>query len=338
MNPPRITLILLAYNQQATARAAAESCLAQQCEPMEMVLSDDASTDATFAELQAAADAYRGPHQVRVRRSPVNLGIGAHYNALLRETSGELLVTAAGDDLAVPHRVQCLVAAWDATGQRADLIASHFQDMAADGTLGNVVHTDDLALLTLEGWCRRRPFTVGATHAFTRRMMVRFGPFLPGVWYEDPIMALRAITSGGAITLPEPLVLYRTGGSSHRPETFQGDSLVAWVRTQSRRVLAEIAQHTHDAGIVEAQGGDGVQAAVVAALEPARAREACLCALIDAPDVARRWHACRAAAALPLGWRLRKFLTFTFPDQAAGLKWLKARWRGGTTRWARPPS
>ena len=69
MTVPRVTLILLAYNQQATARAAAESCLAQQCEPMEVVLSDDASTDNTFAELQAAAAAYCGPHQVRVRRS-----------------------------------------------------------------------------------------------------------------------------------------------------------------------------------------------------------------------------------------------------------------------------
>ena len=138
MTPPRITLILLAYNQQATARAAAESCLAQQCEPMEVVLSDDASTDATFAELQAAADAYRGSHQVRVRRSPVNLGIGAHYNALLRETSGELLVTAAGDDISLPQRVQRLAAAWDATGQRADLIASHFTDMDADGVWAQV--------------------------------------------------------------------------------------------------------------------------------------------------------------------------------------------------------
>lgn len=36
----------------------------------------------------------------------------------------------------------------------------------------------------------RRPYTVGATHAFTRRLMLRFGPFVPGLW--DPAMALRA--------------------------------------------------------------------------------------------------------------------------------------------------
>src|SRR5574337_237921 len=96
---PRISVLLLACNQQATARAAAESVLAQQCEPLEIVLSDDASSDDTFGVLQAAARAYAGPHQVRVRRSEANLGIGGHYNALVAETRGELLVTAAGDDV-----------------------------------------------------------------------------------------------------------------------------------------------------------------------------------------------------------------------------------------------
>ena len=185
MNPPRITLILLAYNQQATARAAAESCLAQQCEPMEVVLSDDASTDATFAELQAAVDAYRGPHRVRVRRSAVNLGIGAHYNRLMLETSGTLIVTAAGDDLSVPQRVQRLAQCWDASNQCADLIASDCIEWLHDGTLGAYIKNDNLAAVTLERWSRRAPFSVGATHAFTRRVMRRFGPFIDDVWYEE---------------------------------------------------------------------------------------------------------------------------------------------------------
>ena len=322
MDAPRISMILLACNQQATARAAAESCLAQQCEPLEIVLSDDASSDSTYAQLQAAAQAYRGPHRVRARRNERNLGIGAHYNQLLLETQGELLVTAAGDDMSTPQRVAQLAAAWDATGARADLISSHYIDMAPDGTLGAHIVTDDLGQLTLAGWCARRPFTVGATHAFTRRLMTHFGPFIDGVWHEDPIMALRAITTGGAVTVPQALVHYRRGGSSRWPRTQRGAELVRWVRTQNRRVLAEIAQHTQDATLA------GCRDEVVAALGPTLARETYLAAMLDAPDAPTRWQACMAAPGLPLGWRLRKFLTFTFPEQAAGLKHLKARWRG----------
>ena len=322
MSDPRISLILLACNQQTTARAAALSCLAQVGEPLEIVLSDDASTDDTFETLRAVATVYRGPHQVRARQNPVNLGIGAHYNQLLTETRGALLVTAAGDDLSLPQRVQRIAAAWDASQQRADLIASHFIDMAPDGSIGGHVVTDDLAQLTLEGWCTRRPYTVGATHAFTRRMMERFGPFIDGVWYEDRVMTLRAVTTGGAITLPEPLVQYRRGGTSRWPRAHRGEQLIAWVRTQNRRVLAEIAQHTLDARYV------GVEVPVVAALASTLARETYLAAMVDAADVDARWLALRAAGSLPLGWRLRKLLTFTFPDQAAGLKRTKARWRG----------
>lgn len=321
MSDPRISLVLLACNQQATVRAAAESCLAQAGEPLEIVLSDDASADGTFPEMQAVAAAYRGPHRVRARRNATNLGIGAHYNQLLRETRGALLVTAAGDDISLPQRVSRLAAAWDASQQRAELLASHFIDMAPDGSLGAHIVTDDLAKLTLDSWCAKRPYTVGATHAFTRRLMERFGPLIDGVWYEDRVMTLRACTTGGAITLPEALVHYRRGGTSRWPSTHRGEQLLGWVRTQNRRVLAEIAQHTRDARLV------GAEAPVVAALAPMLARESYLAAMLDAADAGERWRALRAARDLPLGWRLRKLMTFTFPDQAANLKSTKARWR-----------
>jgi len=319
---PRVSLILLACNQQATARAAALSCLAQLGEPLEIVLSDDASGDGTFAELQAAADAYHGPHCVRARRNPVNLGIGAHYNRLIAETSGALIVTAAGDDISVPHRVQRLVQAWDRNGQRVDLVASDCVEMTVDGRLGERIENDELATLTVDAWTHKAPFSVGATHAFTRRMMERFGPFIDDVWYEDRIMVLRAILGGGALTVREPLVHYRVGGTSKQPHTHTSARLLEWTRTQNRRVLAEISQLTQDARLA------GCEAAVAAALEPALQRETYLRKMLDAPDRADRWRSAMASTQLPLGWRLRKFMTYSFSEQAAALKRMKARLRG----------
>ena len=317
MKPARVSVLLLACNQAATVRSAAESILAQTGAPLEIVFSDDASSDDSFAILESVAAGYRGPHRVRARRNAINLGIGAHYNCLLQETSGELLVTAAGDDFSEPHRVERLVAAWDASGRRADLVASHYVDMAADGACGGTVEIDDLGALTLAGWIARRPFTVGATHAFTRRLMEQFGPFIDGIWYEDPVMALRAVLAGGALTVGEPLVRYRRGGSSKWPRIGAGRHLVEWVRTQNGRVLAEIEQFTRDATIA----GHGTT--VAGALEPVHAREHYLAAVLAARDAGERWQALRAAATLPLGWRVRKFLTFTFPERAAAIK----RWR-----------
>ena len=85
---PRITLVVFAYNQSAMIDAAIDSALAQVGEPIEILLSDDASPDDTFARMQAKAAAYRGPHQVRVRRNPTNLGINGHFNAVVEAAQG----------------------------------------------------------------------------------------------------------------------------------------------------------------------------------------------------------------------------------------------------------
>lgn len=213
--PPRITLLLLAFNQSALVEAATRSCLAQEGEPLEIVLSDDASTDDTFALLQALAAAYNGPHHVRVRRNAVNLGVGAHYNAAVADSNGQLIVTAAGDDISLPHRVRTLVAAWDATGQQADLLASHLIDMDADGNDLGLLRVDNLAAWrSPDDWVHKRPYVVGASHAFTRRMFERFGPIRADLPYEDQVMALRACCMGGGFTVDEPLVRYRRGGVS----------------------------------------------------------------------------------------------------------------------------
>lgn len=316
---PRISLLLLACNQQAIVRAAAESCLAQIGEPLEIVLSDDGSTDGTFEQLRQAAAAYRGPHQVRARRNAVNLGIAGHYNRLVQETSGALLVTAAGDDVSLPDRVQRLAQAWDASGRRADLIASAFVRMARDGTLGARVATDDLGTLALDSWLRRMPYTVGATHAFTRRLMERFGPLDEDICYEDRIVVLRALCGGGALTLKEALVHYRAGGRSNPVRVNTAEQLLQWHRQQNRLRLAEARQLIHDARIA------GCAGRVEAALAGPLAQETYRREMLDAQGAAARWRLLLAARKVPLGWRLRKFLAIAQPAPSAALRQLGAR-------------
>lgn len=50
---PLVTVILLTYNQENLVAMAVESLLAQTYSPLEIILSDDASTDNTFAVMQS---------------------------------------------------------------------------------------------------------------------------------------------------------------------------------------------------------------------------------------------------------------------------------------------
>ena len=322
--PPRITLAVLAYNQSATIDTAVGSALGQQCEPVEVLLSDDASPDDTFDKMQAAASVYTGPHQVVVRRNARNLGIGEHYNEVMRAARGRLIVMMAGDDISTPDRVARTAAAWDASGERLDLIASHLHDMGHGGEDFGILRVDDLAdWKTLDDWARRRPYIVGASHAFTRRLFERFGPLGPQVAYEDQVNTLRALLmgDGGACTLDAPLVHYRRGGVSDRMRDFSGERFLQWTRRQNIKHLALHAQWLQDA----AQAG--CKAQVQAAIAKEYGHELFWQSLLAADTVRGRWQAVHAHPGLPLGWRLRKWAYLGLPGVAGRLRHWQSAWK-----------
>lgn len=305
---PRISILLLSYNQEQVVEAAVRSCLAQEGEPLEIVLSDDASTDGTYAVLCQLASAYQGPHQVRVRRNPVNMGIGEHYNQAVADSAGQLLVTAAGDDISLPHRVRSLSAAWDASGQKADLLTSYLWDMDAAGADVGQIAVDDLSRWrSPEDWVRKRPFVVGASHAFTRRMHERFGPIRADLPYEDQAMALRACCMGGGLTVPEALVRYRRGGVSaggSRQRTVAENRQRLAVKHQRQLALyRQIQQDLMVAGRQDLWAGR---------LEQKLDRSALMLALQDAQDWAQRWTLVRQASLAGRTWAA---------IQAAGVQW-----------------
>lgn len=318
VRPVRATILFLAYNQAAFVEDAARSVLDQQCEPLEIVLSDDASTDGTFEILQRLADGYEGPHVVRARRNARNVGIGGHYNQLVQEARGVLLVTAAGDDISRPHRVARLLEAWDTHGQRPDLVASHLVDMTHGGELRGTIKVDDLARWPdATRWAERRPYVVGAAHAFTKRLWDRFGPMSPDIVYEDQIITLRAILSGGAITVPTPLVHYRRGGASAL-QTFEDTAaFLQRMKTVNRRALAEQRQLLADARVAGAE--DTVRSGLRLHIQ----RETLIACLLEAPHPAVTLRALFAASATSWPWRLRKWLYLRCPGFGSAIRRLQ---------------
>jgi glycosyltransferase involved in cell wall biosynthesis len=314
--PPRVSVLFLAYNQERTVEAAARSVLEQDfAEPLEIIFSDDGSTDETFRILSELSSAYKGPNRVRARRNESNLGIGEHYNVLVAQAAGQLLITAAGDDISVCQRVRRLVQAWDATEGRVDLIASHLVDLDHADQLGRIIEVDDLAQWHgADDWAQRRPYIVGAAHAFTRRLWDRFGMIDPKVVYEDQVITLRAILSGGAITVPEPLVYYRRGGASALHTFEDGVMFIRRNRLLNERALVEQAQQLADARIV------GHESLIRAGLATSMVREQLIHALLTESSVLNVFKAMRIAKNMPFSWRWRKWLYLRYPSLGATVR------------------
>lgn len=305
----RVAFLMLAYNQEALVRQSALACLAQECEPLDIVLSDDASTDRTFEVLQEVARRYEGPHRVTVRRNERNLGIGAHLNALIALCGAEFIIASAGDDISHMNRARELISAWDETGQKVDLISSHCTQMSFAGVLGDQIRTDRLDGMTPQQWLAHRPYIIGATHAFTRRLHTHFGDFGVDVVGEDQIMVFRALCLGGAITLDQSLVNYRDGGFYRRPDQIPPSEFFAWMQKLSKFNLAEAKQLIRDVRL--ANIGEAAERKCKVRLD----RELFLKDLLQSMRLVDMLFVAFRHVDVPILWRYKKVFAFRFHAQ-----------------------
>lgn len=297
---PLASLLLIAFNQQATIAEAIAGALAQTYSPLEIIVSDDASADDTFSVMQSALAGYRGPHRVVLNRNPVNLGIGAHLSQLVAMSGGELLFVAAGDDVSLPRRCERVIKAWLASNKRLDLIASALVDTDAAGADHATIAPSDLATYrNAANLIARPPHVIGAAQAWTRRVFDRFGPLPAGVVAEDLIMVFRAIVSGGALTLAEPLVRYRRGGLSRRRRALSAEQVIERWRANSRHSLIELPLLLADARLA------GQLAAVEAPLMVQLARETLVRDLFATEHRSGRAQLLLHARQVPLAQRIR---------------------------------
>ncbi len=219
MKPIQASVLLLTYNQEAYVTDAFESLLSQDEEALEIVVSDDASSDATWERLTAIAEKYTGPKRLVLNRNSKNLGVVGNYYKAFELSSGELIFTAAGDDISMPDRCSATIARWRDLDGKADLIASDGFDMALDGCLLGDKKTDDLNRYTFADWVKQRPFIFGASHMMTRRL-VGLRPLSFELPYEDQNFLARALMMGGAANLRMQLVKHRRGGISQTKTKF----------------------------------------------------------------------------------------------------------------------
>jgi glycosyltransferase involved in cell wall biosynthesis len=211
---PLATFALLLYNQERFAREAVEAALAQTYSPLEIVVSDDCSTDDTFLIVHDIVSRYRGPHTVVLNRNERNLGLVGHLNVLMSRVHGDLIVMGGGDDVSLPNRVARLVGAYSAPDGQPLSIYSNMIVIDEDGVRRGLFATNHSLHMSPERIAEVGGGVYGCTHAWARRIFEVFGPLDEEVIHEDVIIPFRAAILGRICYLDEPLVLYRRHSSN----------------------------------------------------------------------------------------------------------------------------
>jgi glycosyltransferase involved in cell wall biosynthesis len=197
-----VTAVLFCYRQQDVVEAAVRSIFEQTVQPVEIILSDDASPDGSYEVLCRLADQYTGPAKLIVRKTEGSSGWFAHINTCMALASHDQVIIFAGDDISLPNRVERF-AEEISKHPESRLIWSMMERMTPDGkATGKVMGTSSFTPGRLRGG-------VGASQCWHKELITAFGELPPVQAAEDIVLPFRASLLGGLRHIPEPLVLWR---------------------------------------------------------------------------------------------------------------------------------
>ncbi len=94
-NKPLVSIGLPTYNRAATLERAIESAIKQDYQNVELLISDNASTDETEEICRCAS---QQDSRIKYVRQQTNLGAIANFREVLRHSSGEFFMWLADDD------------------------------------------------------------------------------------------------------------------------------------------------------------------------------------------------------------------------------------------------
>jgi glycosyltransferase involved in cell wall biosynthesis len=210
-DPPLISFCLVAYNQELYIRDAVEAALAQTYSPLEIILSDDCSTDGTFAIMQACARKSQGRHQIKLNKNASNLGLCEHLNHVINLASGSIIVVAAGDDISIPKRVKVLA---DKFASEKELYSVHSswvcinnqgEHLGIERRNQKGLPKDPLHYVAATG-CTH---VGGCSHAFRKDVFTVFGALDKRIMSEDSAIPFRSLLLGKIGYIDSPLLYYR---------------------------------------------------------------------------------------------------------------------------------
>ena len=230
---PLVSVVVPTFNRSRYLAGALRSALAQTYANIEVIVSDDASTEDVYGTTVAG---FSDP-RLKYVRNPVDLGMGLNIWGAMTAASGKYVATLHDDDEWEPDFLAALVPALERDGS----LSVAFCDHAIIDEHGRL--DEDAANLNTRRW-HRDVLPAGVLHPFLelalltrvvpaamaalfRKSAIDWNDFPAevGTFYDAWLTYLAARTGAGAFYDPRRLTRYRIHGQS---ET------VSWVSSAGR--------------------------------------------------------------------------------------------------------
>jgi glycosyltransferase involved in cell wall biosynthesis len=238
---PKVSIGLAVYNGEKHLLGAINSLLAQEYQNFELLISDNASTDATAQICQTFA---RANSRIQYHRTETNIGAAKNFNRVFERSSGKYFMWAAHDDQWSPTYVTKCV---DALEKNDDLVLCgtdiNFIDESGEA-IEYPREFNRLDTCAMDSRQRVRTLTARldwfAIYSLIRKDGLRNTRLFAEVYGADVILLLELLLKGQSLILPERLFHYR-----FIPKTAQEhlEDITGTIRKAESRPYTELATH-----------------------------------------------------------------------------------------------
>ena len=202
---PAVSVIIPAYNAEATIKASIDSVLMQTFTDWELIIVDDCSTDSTVSIAMAFA---AEDSRIRLLQNPKNAGVAATRNKALSHAQGKWIAFLDSDDLWRSDKLELQLQFAEEMDAKITYTGTAY--MNATGEMFNY-YLPAVTKLSYKALLRRNLMSCSSVMV-RRDVMV---PFPQGYMHEDYAVWMQILRNEGcAYGLDEPLLIYRMSGQS----------------------------------------------------------------------------------------------------------------------------
>ena len=213
---PSVSVIMAVYNGERHVREAVDSILAQSLNNLELIVVDDASTDATWRVLGSCHDS-----RLRGLRNPSRLGAAAARNRAIQVAQAPLIAIQDADDVSLPQRL-LIQTKFMACNPSVAVVGTWAVSISDDGREIGLLNYPPMTDLNLK-WALLfwNPF-IHSSVMLRRSTLTQAGPYPEArgsAWFvEEEELSSRSTQAHHAANIGEALVKYRVhpAGASAR--------------------------------------------------------------------------------------------------------------------------
>lgn len=240
----RGAFLIIARNKAKWVKMAAESLLAQTHSPLEIVFSDQGSTDGTREILEACARSYNGPNKVRLIDCPHQeakgmVGCNTHLDWAHSQIDADVIMMMSADDRAHPSRAARTMEVYEE--HKPDMVLTKQAYLNDDGTeRGHSLGPDETRWCVVQD-CFDLLVGGSSSQSYTKEFVEAVGPLSTQVCGQDVVMPLLATLRKGAYYICEPLHDFFEHADA--ANTGLGGQMLAAGQDQSRKLQLEEVMH-----------------------------------------------------------------------------------------------